>query len=124
VSRDATPATSVIAGQVRRRRPLLSATVWGLLGVAAACGGGGGPDGYSAEHRADFVEDCTTSVATAETCGCFYSRLAAQVPFDRFRELEEELIDPAAPLPPDLAAMAAGCAGAEQRRTGDGGDGG
>jgi hypothetical protein len=84
----------------------------GLLGalVALTSCGGDGPSGYSRDHRATFVDDCTTGSANAATCGCFYDRLAAEVPFDRFEAVDEQLRGPAADVPPDLAAMVATCA--------------
>ena len=79
--------------------------------LVAACGGDGGPDGYGAEHRADFVADCTSDDASSEACGCFYDRLAETLPFEQFVEVDESRKDGdgAANLPADLAAMAAGC---------------
>jgi hypothetical protein len=85
----------------------------GCLVVLAACGGGG-PDGYGPEHRAGFVDDCTTDVASEPACECFYDRLAAQVPFERFEELDKASHDQGTGLPADIAALAAGCAAANE----------
>lgn len=76
-----------------------------------ACGGDDRPDGYGPALRASFVDECTTDSASAQTCGCFYDRLAAAVPFDRFEALDEALTGEAnQELPADLAGLAAGCA--------------
>jgi hypothetical protein len=97
--------------------------VLGLVGgltLLAACGGDDAPEGYSRENRADFVDDCTTGDISARTCGCFYDRLALQVPFDRFEQLEERLRDPMAPtnIPADVAGMAAACAAQDEATDG------
>jgi hypothetical protein len=98
----------------------------GLLGLVGgtialtSCGGDGEPRSYGPEHRAGFVEDCAMGEVTTGTCGCFYDRLALEVPFDRFERLEETLREPraAADVPTDLAAMAAGCAALHQGAAG------
>lgn len=91
--------------------PWLQRGVVGACALVAACGGDGGPDGYGPDHRADFVEDCTTDVATSETCGCLYDRMADSVPFSRFVELDKARRDDAGVrLPADIAGLAAGCA--------------
>lgn len=93
----------------------LGRAVVGVLLVAVACGGDSDPGGYGGEHRASFVDDCVTGTASRQTCGCFYDRLAAEVSFDRFERLDQELRRPLgdapADLPVDVAALAAGCAG-------------
>ena len=81
------------------------------LVLVVACGGDDPPDGYGPALRASFVEECTTDSASAQACGCFYDRLAAEVPFDRFEALDEKLTgDEDQELPADLAGFAAGCA--------------
>jgi hypothetical protein len=95
----------------------LLARALGALVALASCGGDG-LDDYGPELRAEFVDDCTSGSANAATCGCFYDRLAAEVPFERFEVVDEQLRGPAADVPPDLAAMAATCA--EEHQAADG----
>jgi hypothetical protein len=100
-----------------------AAATWlrlGLLGaaVAVASCSDDGAEGYSRAHRAGFVRDCTSGSANRATCGCFYDRLAAEVPFERFQDVDEQVRGPAADLPPDLAAMAATCAAEHQAADG------
>lgn len=95
----------------------------GLLGgiiLLASCGGDDELDEYGPEHRAAFVEDCTTDDVGTQTCRCFYDRLTIEVPFDRFVELDEALREPdtATDLPEDIAVMATGCAAQNQRTDG------
>jgi hypothetical protein len=95
--------TSTVRAHVRR----------GLLGalvVLTSCGGGGDQDGYGSDHRDDFVADCESGDVSTQTCGCFYDRMAAEVPFDRFEAVDEELQDSKVDPPADLAALAAACA--------------
>ncbi len=76
----------------------------------AACGGGDGDSGYGPDERADFVEACSAgSAATTEACGCFYDRLADEVPYERFEQVDEQIrTDPSA-IPDDIADMAVEC---------------
>lgn len=99
----------------------LRSGVVGMVGalVAVTSCGDDHPDDYGSDHRAGFVEDCSSDDANAETCGCFYDRLAAEVPFERFERLEEELRNPQSDIPRDLAALAAGCAAEHQPPNGD-----
>lgn len=85
----------------------------GVLVFVTACGGGG-TDEYGAEHREDFVADCAFGDISRQTCGCFYDRMAAEVPFDRFETLDEELRRPGREIPADLANLVAACAAEHQ----------
>jgi hypothetical protein len=89
-----------------------------MVALVTACGGDGAPGGYGASHRASFVDECTTEKTNRRTCGCFYDRVAEDVPFDRFEELDHELVEPLAETPADLAALAAGCAARHQSTDG------
>jgi hypothetical protein len=82
----------------------------GLVVAVTACGGGDDPEGYGAEHRDEFVDDCAGGGIGRRTCGCFYDHLRLTVPFERFERLDEELRIPGEDLPADLATMLAGCA--------------
>jgi hypothetical protein len=87
----------------------LAAGVGAVLLAAAACGGGDDSgDGYGAEERSDFVEACSAG-ASAEACGCFYDRLADQVPHERFEELDEQIRDDPTAIPDEIADLAIMC---------------
>lgn len=79
--------------------------------VVASCGGDdGGEEGYSPELRREFVADCTASGTAEELCSCYYDRLEAEVPFERFQELDEALREAPVELPQDIQDMAVDCA--------------
>jgi hypothetical protein len=96
----------------------------GLLVAALACGGcgrggdaGGDGRGYGPAERRDFVDACAaTGVASTDACGCFYDRLAEQVPHERFDELDDQIRDDPSAVPDDIAALAIEC-GAEPEGT-------
>jgi hypothetical protein len=89
---------------IRVRRGLLVSLV-----ALVSCSGGSS-EGYGSDGRDDFVDDCATDGISTRTCGCFYDRLAAEVPYERFERLDEELrADQSADAPTDLAAFAAAC---------------
>ena len=88
-----------------------------VAGAALAACGGGDSDadgGYGRAERADFVEACTAGeAATEDACGCFYDRLAVEVPHERFERVDEQIrTDPSA-IPDDIAAMAVECSAAQ-----------
>jgi hypothetical protein len=87
-----------------------TAAVGVTVAVTAACAGDDGGGGYGPEERSDFVEACAAgSGATEEACGCFYDRLADEVPHDRFEELDRQLRDDPTVVPDDVADMAVTC---------------
>jgi hypothetical protein len=78
-----------------------------------ACGGDDGDgdgDGYGPGERSDFVEACAAGGAADEdACGCFYDRLADEVPRERFDEVDEQIRDDPTAIPDDIADLAAAC---------------
>jgi hypothetical protein len=94
------------------------AAVLGVVGLAgglsiaaglAGCGNDGEPTGYTDELRREFVSACSAG-ADAELCGCYYDRLAQEVPFERFQQIDARLrADPTA-IPDDIAEIALDCA--------------
>jgi actin-like ATPase involved in cell morphogenesis len=54
-------------------------------------GGGGGGGGYNAAIEEEFVSSCATSADQAQ-CQCIYDELEADVPFDRFVEISQEVV--------------------------------
>jgi len=83
--------------------------------VAGACSAGDDDEeaatGYGAALRTDFVAECRAAGTAEDVCGCLYDRLEAEVPYERFRRLDEQLrsgeVDEA---PTDVEAIVVGCA--------------
>jgi len=99
-----------------RLRIVLAAAATAAV-TAAACGGGGHGDtrsGYTAERRHAFVQACATG-ASAEVCRCYWDRLAATVPYDRFVTLDRQIRKDPTAIPDDIAALAASCGGTAGR---------
>ena len=84
--------------------------VLGMLMLAVSCSGGGADEGYTAELRKDFVRDCTDSGTDRPVCGCVYDALEAEVPYDRFRQLDEKLRGGALSVPDDIQEIVVSCA--------------
>ena len=82
--------------------------------AVTACGDDDGdeaPTGYGAELRADFVEECTDAGTAPEVCGCLYDRIEAEISFESFRELDEQLRSgDTREVPVAIEAIAVGCA--------------
>lgn len=95
----------------RERHPLLAAAGLVLALLVAACGSDGeDDDGYGPGERSDFVEACAASPGGDEdACGCFYDRLAAELPHERFVEVDEQIRDDPTAIPDDITDMAVGC---------------
>lgn len=81
------------------------------VAVLAACGGGGGEAReYGPEARNEFVDACSAGGdASQDACRCFYDRLAAEVPFERFEQIDARIRDDAADIPGDIVDMAVEC---------------
>jgi hypothetical protein len=87
----------------------------GVLAVMflAGCGGDGDGDDYSDDIRAAFLEPCIAGLGEGEAavCECAYDRIADEIPFDRFEEVDRALQDdPDAELPDEMADIVAACA--------------
>jgi hypothetical protein len=56
-------------------------------------GSGSGSEGYTAEVEQEFVDSCVREAGEGSTsrCQCTYDELEANVPFERFTELDSEL---------------------------------
>jgi hypothetical protein len=84
-----------------------------VLGAAlVGCGGSGDDDdqGYSPALRSEFVINCVAQGTPQDQCGCLYDKLEAEVPFSRFRDLDEQIRDGIHKIPDDVATLAAACA--------------
>ncbi|MGH9261362.1 MAG: hypothetical protein ACRD08_15970, partial [Acidimicrobiales bacterium] len=77
-----------------------------------ACGDASSDDGYGPEGRDDFVEACSAG-ASADACGCFYDRLADEVPFERFEQVDRQIRDDPTAIPDDVADLAIECSAAQ-----------
>ena len=84
--------------------------VFAIVAFVSCGGDGGDDDGYGPGERADFVEACAASAGVDEdACGCFYDRLADEVPHERFVEVDEQIRDDPSAVPDDIADMAVAC---------------
>jgi hypothetical protein len=94
------------------RRPVSMLVVLGLSAVSVACGEGP-PAAYTDRIRADLLAACTAEddpPIVGDICACTYRHLRVSLPFERFREIDEELrLDPFAPLPDDVLTVLAEC---------------
>jgi hypothetical protein len=81
--------------------------------VLAGCGDDGSgiadADRYSRELRDEFVVSCSAQGDTEAMCGCFYDSLAANVPFSRFKKLDEQIGEGSERVPADILDYAAAC---------------
>ncbi|MGH9209281.1 MAG: hypothetical protein ACRD2C_01220 [Acidimicrobiales bacterium] len=79
-----------------------------------SCGGDADDDtasGYSADMRDEFVDECADAGTDRDVCGCLYDVFEAEVPYERFDELDDQLRSgEAVEVPTDVEAMAVGCA--------------
>lgn len=82
-----------------------------LAGVAvlAGCSDDGEAEGYGPELRRDFVEECTSTGTAEDVCRCYYNSIEAEVPFDRYQQLELQIRE-GGEVPADIADLAAACA--------------
>lgn len=91
--------------------------------AALACSGAGDAEnedesdrheGYGPELKADFVADCTDAGTPEATCACLYDALEADVSYERFQEIDEDLrsgpTGVPADIPTDIQSMAVACA--------------
>ena len=79
--------------------------------LLAACGDGDGGDaeGYGPELRDRFVDDCSGQGTDEDVCRCFYDRLAAEVSFHRFQEIDRQIRDGDTDVPADIVDLVAAC---------------
>ena len=82
-----------------------------LLAGPIACGDDDGDDAerYGTELREQFVADCIAQDETEPVCGCFYDALAANVPFERFQELDDQIREGGVDVPADIVDLAVAC---------------
>jgi hypothetical protein len=85
-------------------------------GNGAGGNGAGGDDssGYTAEVEQEFIDACVAGAGgggVTEQCQCTYDELKANVPFERFDELDRQLAtaEPGADLPQELIDAVTAC---------------
>lgn len=93
-----------------RRRALVAVLAAGLAG----CVGQGTPNEYSNSVREDFVNGCVEGAGQGsgdpqQVCQCTYRALEADVPFDRFKDVNEDLTEDPGPLPDQFQAILDRC---------------
>jgi hypothetical protein len=96
-----------------RVRPVALAPLVALALLATACSDDE-PQGFTADSRSGFLAACTQplddSRLTSAICQCVFDETQAQLPFTRFREIDEALlVDPEAELSDDIVEIVATC---------------
>jgi hypothetical protein len=69
---------------------------------------------YGPALRRSFVSTCVNQSdgsVTSEQCGCTYDKFEATVPFERFKEIDQELKDDPANPPQELIDIVQECVG-------------
>lgn len=69
---------------------------------------------YTAQQTENFFAACTVpvedSILQARLCQCVFERVQTEIPYERFAEIDAELVlDPLAELPTELNVIIAGC---------------
>ncbi len=90
------------------------ACILGVMSLALAGCGGDDQTDYSTQNRDEFFAACTAplsdSTLVTRICGCVFDTAQKELAYDRFVEIENELLlDPQAQLAPELAAIMADC---------------
>ena len=101
-------------------RALLAAVA--LLALLSACTQSRTvPDRYGDTTEENFMEGCLqmtegdgpgrsfTSKEAKDVCGCAYDAIVKDIPFDEFKQLNEELEDEPAALPQEMLDIMATC---------------
>lgn len=101
-----------VTSSPRGLRRTCLAMAGGLVALVAAGCSDGDPEGYGPEVRRDFVEECTGAGTPEDICGCFYDSVEAEIPFERYEQIDARIQD-GGEVPTDVADLAAACA-AEQ----------
>jgi hypothetical protein len=62
------------------------------------------------EARSSFLEECNQEAQDRGFCSCSYDWFEANVPYERFKEINDSVeADPKAPLPPEFRGAADAC---------------
>ena len=90
---------------------LLAALLAGVIVIAyvAVIGDPYEPADWN-EARSTFLEECNQEAQDRVFCSCSYDWFEANVPYERFKEIEDSFeADPKAPTPPELLGVADAC---------------
>jgi hypothetical protein len=90
-------------------RKMLIVLAGASLALGSACSDDE-PSAYGEETESAWNETCETGGLDEATCGCIYTAITETVPFDEFKQLDEDLQeDPSTPLPAELEAAMTTC---------------
>jgi hypothetical protein len=115
------PAVWIVVGGAALVLVVLLAVL--LLARGGDSGGGGGQtdtttdsslvaDDYSPALRSSFVSTCVDQAdgsVTSEQCGCTYDKFEATVPFERFKEIDQQIKDDPTNPPQELIDIVQEC---------------
>ena len=69
-----------------------------------------GTGGYTPQIESNFLSSCTEGGAVSQdVCQCAFDAIEADVPFDRFMEIDQELTDDPDAQPQELVDIMAAC---------------
>lgn len=94
---------------LRRLRAVLLAL--GIAALVGACGDDA-DDGYTAEIRAAFMQGCVEDSDDPDleaVCACTYDTAEEELPFERFRAAENDLMRGATDVPSDISDLVIEC---------------
>ena len=84
-----------------------------LVAVGAAACADGQPTDFTADTREGFLAACSVplddSRLTSDICQCVFERTQEEISFERFTAIDEQLQDPARPLPDEITDIIAEC---------------
>lgn len=87
------------------RRVAVALVAFGLL---ASCGDDA-PDDYSLATEQAFIDQCAEA-ADRQECRCIYLRIADEIPYDRFVELDARRANDPTFIPEEIEQIALDCA--------------
>ena len=68
-----------------------------------------GTGGYTPQIESNFLSSCTEGGVSQDVCQCAFDGIEADVPFDRFLEIDQELTDDPDAQPQELVDIMAAC---------------
>jgi hypothetical protein len=110
-------AVPVSSGRLFRRVLIASALVLALL--LAGCSRQQDPDKYTGSVQKNFLLACQGknpdqkqkfTLSSAE-CTCTYDKILKQIPFSRFKKVNDDLRHQPGPFPSDIANLVESCSG-------------
>ncbi|MFP3906928.1 MAG: hypothetical protein ACLFRV_14200 [Acidimicrobiales bacterium] len=89
----------------------LTVSLFGLIMMLAACGDSG-PDDYDDSTREAFMAGCVEEDGDpdlVEVCECTYETAVEELPFERFRSVENRLQQGESDIPDDVSEIILDC---------------